>query len=612
MIDMYSVPASQNKSYYSIDNFLGVDFTTSPIEVDKRRSPQAKNMINKDGYNETRNGYEVVKEFNLQINGIWNIDLPDKEIILVHCGPKLYECNTDFSVCNEILDGMANNRSVGLYIGDYLTIFDGNRAIIYSNTESGYKVSFLDESGYIPTTSVGRDSSGGGTDYEKVNLMSPYRINTFLTEEIEEVVNGEIEKRQQTVFRLDDSNIDDVELVEVLNSDGNWDIITNYQVDKLTGQVTLSTAPGDSPVLGRDNVSIKYKKIIESNSSKINKCSIATLFGYEGNNNRIFASGNKEFPNYDFHCEQDDPTYWPDENFTKIGTEPIVGYSRLTDGTLAVHKKQSDTDCTIYYRSTNLLDNMEIFPLKDGVKNIGCISKYANCNLLNDPLFLSEQGVFAVIGDSGEKFAQQRSYYVNGKLTKENNLEEAVAISLLGKYYLAVNNHVYVADSRYLSYPKHSKTEQYQYEWWYWDNIPVRVFFSWNNILYFGTEDGKICKFNNSYLDNDVPVDAYWETPFLELNNSFFAKTIKTVTLMLNPHNSCDITLGYELDDGEIEIIKKQYQNLEDDFPKTIQEKEKIKKFMFIKFWMKNNTKNKMIFERLIIEYILSGKYRGN
>ena len=65
------------------------------------------------------------------------------------------------------------------------------------------------------------------------------------------------------------------------------------------------------------------------------------------------------------------------------------------------------------------------------------------------------------------------------------------------------------------------------------------------------------------------------------------------------------------MDDGRTEIISKNYHNLDNDFPKTIQEKEKIKKFMFIKFYMKNETKSKMTFERLILEYIVSGKYRG-
>ena len=610
---MYSVPSSQKKNYYSIDNFLGVDFTSSPIEVDKRRSPNAINMINNDGYNETRNGYEVIKSLESRINGIWNVDLPGKELILIHAGTKLYECNSDFTDLKEIFSDMKDDRSVGLYFSDYLTIFDGKRAILYSNTESGYNVTFIDESGYIPTTSISRDSSGGGTDYEKINLMSPYRINTFLTEMVETTLNGELQNNPQTVFKLDDTNIDSVELVEVLSDSGSWEVISSedYIVDKVTGQVTFKVAPGDSPVLGRDNVSIRYKKVIQENVDRINKCSIATLYGYDGNNNRIFVSGNPDYANYDFHCEQDDPTYWPDENFTKIGTEPIVSYSRLTDGSLAIHKKQTDTDCTVYYRTSNMLDSLEVFPLKDGVKNVGCVSRYCNCNLVNDPLFLSDQGVFSVIGDQGEKYAQQRSYYVNGKLIKESNLEDAVAISLLGKYYLAINNHVYIADSRYLSYPKHSKTEQYQYEWWYWDNLPIRVFFTWNNELYFGTDKGNICKFNDKYIDNDEEVNSYWETPFLELNSSFFAKTIKMVTLILNPNISTDITFGYELDDGSIEIISKNYHGLDDDFPKTIQEKEKIKKFMFIKFFMKNKSTSKMTFERLIIEYILAGKYRG-
>jgi acyl CoA:acetate/3-ketoacid CoA transferase alpha subunit len=95
------------------------------------------------------------------------------------------------------------------------------------------------------------------------------------------------------------------------------------------------------------------------------------------------------------------------------------------------------------------------------------------------------------------------------------------------------------------------------------------------------------------------------------LNSSNLAKTIRNVTLILNPGGNCDITLGYILDDGSVEIITKNYKALNDDFPKTIQEKEKIKKFMFVKFFMTNKTTNRMTFERLILEYINSGKYRG-
>lgn len=224
---------------------------------------------------------------------------------------------------------------------------------------------------------------------------------------------------------------------------------------------------------------------------------------------------------------------------------------------------------------------------------------------------LSSQGLFAIIGNNGEKYAMQRSYYVNGKLLKEPNLEEAIGIAVDGKYYLGVNNHIYIADSRYLSYPKHAKTEQYQYEWWYWDNIPARVFFSWNNKLYFGTADGKICTFGTTYQDNNQNFESYWETPFIDMDNNDYAKTIKSVTLILNPKVDSEVVLGYELDDGTTEIITKNYANLSDDFPKTIREKEKIRKFMFVKFFIKNNINKRMTFERLTLEYVFAGKYKG-
>ena len=413
----------------------------------------------------------------------------------------------------------------------------------------------------------------------------------------------------QSVFKLDDTNLDEITLVQKMNANGGWDTVTEFTYDLAKGEVYFT--PGTPPVTGRDNVSIKYKKELSDNVSKINKCTIITLYGYEGNGNRVFASGNPDLPNYDFWCEQENPLFWPDGNFAKIGTEPIVDYARLNDGTLAVLKKQSDTDCSVYYRSSNLLNEVEVFPLQDGVKNIGCISRYASANLLNDPLMLSSQGVFSIVGNNGEKYAMQRSYYVNGKLLKEPNLEEAIGIAVDGKYYLGINNHIYIADSRYLSYPKHAKTEQFQYEWWYWENIPARVFFSWNNKLYFGTSDGKICTFGKTYQDDGKDFESYWETPFIDMDSNDYAKTIKSVTLVLKPKVDSRVVLGYELDDGTIEIITRDYENLIDDFPKTIREKEKIQKFMFVKFFIKNNINKKMTFERLSLEYVFAGKYKG-
>lgn len=610
---MYNIPSETKKYYFEIDEFKGVDFTSSPLQVDIRRSPNAKNIINNNGFNESRNGYSVMNTIGSCINGVWNIDTDIGDLFLVHSGTKLYQCTSDFKTSVNILSGMSNNRSTGLYFNEYLMIFDGVRAVVFSKFDGvNYEAKFLDECGYIPTTSVARDRNGGGTAYEQENLISPYQTNMFLTENIETGLDSEGNPIYvvQTEFFLSETNIDEVVSVQKLTENAEWEDIT-YTIDKASGKIIAS--PGLSPVLGRDNLKVIFKKVRNGNADKINRCNIAALYGYEGNNNRIFVTGDPKFPNYDYWCEQENPLYWPDENFAKIGIEPIISYSKLNDGSLAILKRHSDTDNTVYYRTYNLLNEIEVFPLKDGTKNIGCISRYANINLLNDPLFLSEQGVFAIVSSqmNNEKYAMQRSYYVNGKLLKESNLENAIGIAIDGKYYIGINNHVYIADSRYLSYPKHAKTEQYQYEWYYWENIPARVFFSWKNKLYFGTEDGNICEFTNEFLDIDTPIEAYWETPFLNVNSDRYAKTIKRVDLFLNSGEATNITLGYELDDGENEIITKLYENLKDNFPKTISEKERIKKFMFVKFYMKNSSNMKMSFERLGFEYILAGRYKG-
>ena len=609
---MFSVPNEKKKYIAELSNFLGVDFTSSPLEVDLKRSPNAVNLINNDGYNETRKGYKVLNTIGTRINGVWNIDTNIGDLFLVHSGTSLYQCSSDFKEVTLVLSGMSDNRSQGLYFDEYLIIFDGVRPVVFSKFDgANYEAKFLDTCGYIPTTSVSRDANGNGTDYEKYNLMSPYAINTFVAAKIEGELDNEGNPTytEQTIFPLDRGDLKSIVTVEKLTENAEWEIVKNYTYDLAKGEIYFT--PGESPILGRDNVRVTYEYDNSEYKNKINKCNIITLYGYEGNGNRIFATGNPDLPNYDYWCGQDNPLYWPDENFAKIGIEPIIGYSKLNDGSLAILKKHSDTDNTIYYRTYNLLDTIEVFPLKDGVKNIGCVGKYSITNLLNDPLMLTNQGVFAIIGNNGEKYAMQRSYYVNGRLLKEQNLENAYSLSVDGKYYLAINNHIYIADSRYLSYPKHSKTEQYQYEWWYWDNIPARVLFSWNNKLYFGTDDGKICNFGNDYIDDKNNVHAYWETPFLNFNSNQQSKSIKNVVLMLNTKEVSELTLGYYLEDGVKNEIVKERTDMGAIFPRTLHEKEKIKKFMFVKFYMENCTKKRMSFERLSIEYVYAGKYKG-
>ena len=80
---------------------------------------------------------------------------------------------------------------------------------------------------------------------------------------------------------------------------------------------------------------------------------------------------------------------------------------------------------------------------------------------------------------------------------------------------------------------------------------------------------------------------------------------------MLNTSKQSEVTFGYFLDDGEKNIIAHEITDENAIFPRTIHEKEKIKKFMFVKFYFENATNKRMSFERLSIEYIIAGRYKG-
>lgn len=536
-----------------------------------------------------------------QINGLWNVDREDENIFIVHVENKLYELDSDFNNPIEIeTDEELNNElSQAVYLNNKLIIFDGNRTLIYGKFGDEWEAKYVDTIGYEPTTTIGRNPDGtGGTIYEDINLLQSYRVNSFLA-------NG-----LTATYKLDSPFDDEEPTATILDSDGKIKELEIESYDKNEATVTFTVTPPAFSVVGRDSVFVRFKVTNTETIDYINKSTIITTFGYNGNNNRLFVTGNPEFSNIDWFSEVDDPSYFPANNYTRVGFEPIQNYLKLNDGTLAIQKKISDTDATVYYRKSMIYNGQEVFPIASGVKSVGCISKYANANLLNDPITLTELGVYSIVGSEyDEKFAMERGYFVKTKLLQEPNLENAMAITHGNKYYLAVNNHVYIADSRYASRVQDSNSD-FQYEWYYWENVPVRNWFTYNNELYFYTEDGDICKFDNdSCYDYNIPLYQGFDTAFLDLGSITEAKTVKRVTVISRPYEENEFTLSYITDEEISDITTRTYDAGE--FPSTLQEKEKIKKIMFVKFRLSSNKPKKMNFYQIAIDYVLAGHYRG-
>lgn len=605
----FSVPSSPTTYETKLSGFLGVDFSSSITDIDRRRSPRGYNFINNNGTIEKRNGYKVLAYLGqeVNINGVWNVDTVNGEYFVVHCGTKLYEMAVDFTSYTEIFSGLEDKISQGTIINSKLLILDGFRAIVYDLLEETDKVKYLDQIGYIPTTQIARSPNGLQSQiYESKNLVQDCSINLFTSNETDKI------------YQLDDTNITSIERVEILNENGEWTINSDFATDLENGQVIFNNPIGATPVDGRDNVRIKYKKVNNKNKTQINKCKIMQVYGYAGANNRVFLSGNPDYANIVMYSHLDDITYMPVENVIRTGLEivPITGMAKLNNGKLAVLKDVSDTDSTRFYIGYGTYNGKEVFPLEGSAKGEGNISYYAHDVLINEPLILTQNGVFALNTAtlSDERYVYHRSYYIDAKLRQESNLKDAIGIVNDGKYYLAINDHVYVADSRFKSSTNNSKYSNYQYEWYYWTNLPVRVWFVWNGILYFGDKYGNICKFRDDtdidrFKDDTKNVEAEWNSVVLDLNNLAHKKNIKRVSLSSNPTNS-QLTIGYRLKGGDKQVLTKIYTN--STYPKTTMIRKKAKKLSFFSLYIENKENSNMNFNAICVVYTVGSYYKGD
>lgn len=590
-MEQFKIPASPTIYSYESQSFLGADFTSDSTNVDDTKSPNTVNMIRSvPGKVRKRMGYKLFNNYGEYIYGVHKFTITNS--LIVHAGNKLYNMNAiqgaewiDNST-NEIVDddtknimflngdvsnqllytGMAEHRSVSFQLNQKLVILDGTNIYIYDGAEVkplSIKLSngkSYSDVAYVPTLTISKDPNGGGTDYEPLNLLQPAFIETFIVT---------TEYASTKTFQMSFKNLNEVVTLDgityfkpevwLLNSQGEWiqkTYGTDFTYNASNGTITFATAPGVSPLTGEDNVKIKVWRQVNGYADRINHCQIGAMFGVNGANDRLFVSGNPDYGegtngelysyiNYDWFSQQYDPTYFGDTWYAKLGSDSsaIMGYS-IINNYLAAHKDKNELTQSILIREGDLIDSQPSFPLINTLQGAGAISRYCFNYLATEPVFLSSLGIYAVTAQdiTGEKYAQDRSYYLEGKLLKEPNLEEAFALTWKDYYVLCVNDHVYVLDGLQ---PMHTdKSRPYatrQYAGFYFTNIPATCLFEYNDELYFGAKDGKIYKFFTdpdaleSYSDDGEPIKAVWETADISEKKFYKNKTYRYVALRCMP-----------------------------------------------------------------------------
>lgn len=619
-----AAPPSVNKKVEEWDNFKGVDFYNSPSNMSKSRSPAAPNMIRDEvGKVRKRMGYYQVGEtYPARINGIYVLE--DKR--LVHSGTKLYLDG------EEIYSGLSDNRGKSWQINGKLYIVDGKGLVCFGDFGDAdtpdFEVKPVSEIAYVPTIAIAKSpTSLEFTAYESINLLSNKWTESFAG-------TADAEEYQLLYDELDDTEVE----AKKLNADGDWVTLTegtDFTVDREMGIVKFNTAPGETPVMSDDNVVITASRDWGDYADKVNKCSISALYGANGQSDRLFISGNEEYPNYVWYSQFQDPTYFGDDWYLTIGqaVSSVVGFSIVSD-CLAVHKDYSeDGRNVVLFRDSEDEKGETVFRIINTIQGEPAKGSFTFA-YVGESLFATPLGIYAITARdiTGEKYTQRRSFYID-KVLANDDLANSYAVAYKDYYVISTGERIYLLDTLQKNYEKNAPYSSYQYECYYFEIPDARVLYVEDNVLGFGTDDGKVMMFYDSpnsitsYNDEGRPIEAYWEIPDFSGRLFYKNKSFTRFACVIAASVSTGVT-AYALVRGfwqriynsgatarYFDINYLDFEKLSfssDTTPRTLASRIKIRKVDKIRLRLENKEFNESFgLYRVALEYTETSNFKG-
>ena len=544
--------------------FRGVDFRGE--EVNLARSPESLNMwkdYSKTESISTRPEIEILESFDTPVWGIFSYKAGDEEMLLVHSGTKLYKIVG--GVRTEIYSGLNPARSLSFIFNEKWFFKDGLNYLVYDGTTIEEVI------GYIPTTTISRNPAGGGTTYEDVNMLTSLRKNTF-------VGDGE-----STEYYLDAQNIDSDYIPEI-TVDGSQ--VTAFVLNAAEGKITFNSAPAAPLTDGQDNVIIQFRKTVSGHRDRINKCTLLEVF-----DNRVFFSGNQDYPNTLWHSSLNDPSYCSDLDYYTEGMDLSKIRSLVAgNNALWVFKEPSQANTAVFYHNPTIdAEYGKIYPSTHSNISTGCVG--AGINFNDDIVFFGRRGMEAINGDiTTEQVLAHRSSLVDAKLTAETDYKDMILEEWKGYLLVFIGKKVYLADSRAVF----TNINHYEYEWYYWElSKEVTCTKVIDGILYLGTADGVY-----TLTDLTSPVTSYWTTPIDRFGNPQFLKTTNKKGCVCEA--SGDLKLSVKTNKTEWEQVG-QYNSVSDYLVG------RIKKKKFKDLQMKFSSDTRFCIETATLECYVGG-----
>ena len=303
----------------------------------------------------------------------------------------------------------------------------------------------------------------------------------------------------------------------------------------------------------------------------------------------------------------------------------VVTYAKASNSLAVIAE---DTGKSTVYLASGSYDAslaMPTYSIKASNAAVGSVTPKVSGTLNDEPMFLSKLGLYGLSTNYlSEKYSIPRSGKINRRLCKEPNLETAVGTNFNGYFYLAINGHMYVLDSRHKDA---SRNGDNSYECYYFDNMPIitsifvvsnRMFFSDGTHTYTWNDD---LEEQYRYLDNAVrnvqtqtwtgtPVKCKWCSTIDGDNAPQYYKTLQKkgtmVTLAPPMQTSCQITL---MRDAHDIVYVGRFNGSTFALSDAVLDaftKKKVKKYKRLQFVIENNEPEAFGIISIVKSYVLN------
>ena len=360
-----------------------------------------------------------------------------------------------------LFSSMNKAKSSSFVMNNRLYIIDGKNYLYFD----GVEIKSVLAEAYIPTTYINIIPDGTNRDTgsanEYRNLLQPKFKHTF-------IADGE-----NKVFYLNENGLDKDSTVEIKLY--GVPVTEGYTVSLTDGTITFGEAPkkpeDEGYPEGYAGLEITASKARDK--EQILKCTVCAIY-----DDRVFLTGNPDYPNRIYWCRRNDtgytdPSYFEEVSYMQdgVGNTPNTGMITVAD-TLMVLKGDTQQDGSVYYHTPQETgDDLypKVYPSSKGLNGIGCLG--ACVNFLDDPIFISRLGVEAIgqLSVRYERAVEHRSSLIDAVLVNLD-LRHAVVDEWNGYLVLLADGKIFLADSRQMyTHP----SGVMQYEWYYLEDIGV-------------------------------------------------------------------------------------------------------------------------------------------